>query len=382
MNMLLLSYSDFPLGDASAVRQEAFLNVFKKIGYNPLIVCMNKKSEFMKINEYKENKYISLRYSNFKKINKVKNYFFYKKNLKKIINDFKQQIDLIFVEDIPLPAWFYLKKYCKKNKVTLIHDSVEWYSAAEFRLRYLSYLFISKNIVNRLIIDKSVKVFAISNYLKEHYTKKNISCVRIPVIFDMEKEIEKNISSDKIIYIYAGSPGKKDNLDLILKGFSLLETSELNKIQIQLFGVNDEQAKQLVSECDYNKLRVCLKCFGRVSHAKVLEAYKKANYSILLRNDKMRYAQAGFPTKVVESLMCSTPIITNYTSDLQIYLTDKKNAVIVENYSSSSFSDAVKKSMLISTENQKKMQKNCYQTAIKNFDYNNYVEIIKDFINE
>lgn len=381
INMLLLSYSNFPLEDASAIRQESFLQIFKELGYNPFVVCMNNNADFMKVMKYKDFNYISLRYSSKKIINKLKNYCQYKRNLKKIISKYGDKIKIIFVEDIPLNAWLYVKKICKKNNICLIHDSVEWYSASEFKLRWLSYLFITKNILNKYIVDKKIKVIAISSYLEKYYKNKNISCIKIPVILDIAEKINKRISAKKVRYIYAGSPGKKDNLDIMLKGFAQLKKRELDKLEIQLYGVKDEQVKKLITTDEYSKIIGSLKCFGRVKHEKILKAYETANYSLLLRNDKLRYSKAGFPTKVVESLMCSTPVITNYTSDLNLYLFNKKNSIIVADYSSLSFCKAIKRSMKISRQVQRKMQDECHKTAVKFFDYRNYIEKIGEFIN-
>ena len=55
-------------------------------------------------------------------------------------------------------------------------------------------------------------------------------------------------------------------------------------------------------------------------------------FDVLLRYSDLRYTKAGFPTKVVESLASATPVITNITSDLEMYLKDGENSVISEGY--------------------------------------------------
>ena len=60
----------------------------------------------------------------------LENYFRFKQRLKKFITQHynENKIDAILVGGIPLNALFFIKRFAKKNRINLIHNSVEWYS--------------------------------------------------------------------------------------------------------------------------------------------------------------------------------------------------------------------------------------------------------------
>ena len=384
MNLLIISYSDFPNGDAGAVRQEAIAKLFDDLGYNVYVVAMGKNEEnIYEIKKYKQIQYTSIRKKSSTKIGKIINYFGYNSRLKKFINKkSKIKFDSILLVDAPIGTWRYLKRYCKKNKINLLHDCVEWYSPEQFKLGKWDVFYRKKDYINKYLIDKSVKVLAISTYLEEYFSNKGIKTIRIPVIMDTEELKVQKQDTQKINYMYAGSPGKKDYLTTILKGFCLLNEEELNKINILIYGINDKQINEYISEIEYNKIKSCMVCFGKVDRKVIIEAYKTAAYTILMRDENLRYAKAGFPTKVVESLVFSTPIITNLTSDLKLYLKNKYNSFVVENLSEENFAKAIKESLEIKNEERIEMKNNARITAEENFDYRNYIEKMQVFMEE
>lgn len=93
-----------------------------------------------------------------------------------------------------------------------------------------------------------------------------------------------------------------------------------------------------------------MEAYGRISRTEVLEDIKCLTFSILLREENLRYAKAGFPTKVVESLFCKTPVICNISSDLAKYLNDGENSMIVETCSSEGLAQVLRKTSAYFTE--------------------------------
>ena len=223
---------------------------------------------------------------------------------------------------------------------------------------------------NRRWIDKSVSVVAISSYLQKHFESRGIDTVRIPVILDIQNTAcEKRTCEDKTVFVYAGAPGKKDYLKTIIKGFALIPP----------------ELKGLIQSCDadlqdLNIIAENIKCLGRVAREKVLENLSEADFTVLLRSEEQRYAKAGFPTKVVESLAIATPVISNLTSDLGMYLRDGNNAMIVSDCSPEAFADSIKRALMLSFEERRSMQRNARQTAEEHFDHRQYEEILKRFI--
>ena len=89
---------------------------------------------------------------------------------------------------------------------------------------------------------------------------------------------------------------------------------------------------------------------------------KESTWSIILRDDNA-VVKAGFPTKLVESISCGTPVIANSFSNVLEYL-DERNSLIVNDLSY--FSAIIKEA--------------CSKKVVPNhelFDYHRYTEEIK-----
>lgn len=71
---------------------------------------------------------------------------------------------------------------------------------------------------------------------------------------------------------------------------------------------------------------------------------------MLIRDENLRYAKAGFPTKIVESLACGTPPLCNYSSDLELYLKDRQNSIIANGHTAKDVCEAVKNALCIVKE--------------------------------
>jgi len=121
-------------------------------------------------------------------------------------------------------------------------------------------------------------------------------------------------------------------------------------------------------------------CHGRIPYEQVKEKIAEADFTVLLR-PQMRYANAGFPTKVGESMACGTPVICNVTSDLGRYVEDGVNGIICENETKEACAEALKKALALSNEQIKQMRENAVNTARESFDYNAYINRVGDFLN-
>lgn len=371
MRALFCSYYRFPNGDAGATRQEMLSYILNKLGYDVTVAAMG---EYTKKPVQHSNgiKYISFRSKNNDKISKLKNYLLYKKKLKDYL--YKNKFDVILVVDIPFNALLYIKKYAKKNGVPVIHDSVEWYSREEFKCGIFDISFIRKNILNRFLIGKSFSVIAISQYLKNHFEKRCKKAVRIPFVLNCnEIEYVKKPAHDKIVLMYAGNPGKKDLIEPVFEALNMLDNTEREKIEFRIIGINGLPSSNIPD---------CVKFYGRLPRADVLKHYAQADFTVLLRQADLRYAKAGFPTKVTESLSYATPVITNYTSDLELYLKNEENALISKSHNAKDIYEVLKKAVDCDKTTLEEMYKNAYNTAKEYLDYNCFCDELKYLLEE
>jgi glycosyltransferase involved in cell wall biosynthesis len=82
----------------------------------------------------------------------------------------------------------------------------------------------------------------------------------------------------------------------------------------------------------------------------------------------------------VESLAAGLPVIANLTSDLDKYLRDRFNGLIVRDCSISSLIDVLNYAINIDKCQIRMMHKNAYETAVHNFDFRLFSNDFSTFI--
>lgn len=378
MKIILCSYFKFPKGDAGAIRHEKFAYMLHELNHEVLVVGLGAHCEF-DIKDFNGVKYTSLREKNRSIYGKIKSRCGYWERLKRLIENYKP--DVIIMDDLRPIVTHDLKRYCAKKKIKLVHDSVEWYSPEQFKLGALDLACINKNIVNRVLIDKSMNVISISSYLHNYYTRKKIKSVQIPIVLAEKDYCEKKMIGAEVQFMYAGQPGKKDNLHMVIEAFYLLNQYEKKNCKLHIVGCTKEQVISSGVSIKYiEKLGEQLQFYGRIPHEKVLEMLVIMDFTLLMRSPELRYAKAGFPTKVAESLSRSTPVISNITSDLALYLIDGYNALVVEEYSVNSLKKALERSLKLDVNKRAVLCKNALHVAKNKLDYKHFIDQLKNVL--
>lgn len=377
---LFVTWDGYPNGDAGAVRTHAFAKMLQSLGYEPTVAGMGATTQF----EFRREdgvSYISFRLSSSDIVSRIKGRLQFHKHLKRMLFNGDNLWDVIIVSSVPKKTLDFLKQYAKNNSIPLLHDSVEWYSPEQFSIGRFHPTYIAKDIWNRKHIDKSVRVIAISSYLQKHFQSRGIMTTRIPVIMDINQtNHNKKIDSQKVVFAYAGSPGKKDYLDVVIEGFAGVQSDVA--YELRMIGVTKEQLITLcgVDPVCVEKLGSKLHCMGRISRTQVLEELSRADFTVLMRSQEQRYAKAGFPTKFVESLATATPVIANATSDLEMYLKNSENGYIVPDGTSDALAQVLSQALTLSYEERCKMQQSARKTAEIYFDYQRYLDDMELFI--
>lgn len=381
---IIITADKYPNGDAGAVREHAFALILKKLGYTPVVIGMGPSSDF-KEKTYDGISYYSLRYKSANVFFRVLGRLNFKKNSKKILRKFnRNKIKGILYVSGTLSTFKYITKFASKNGIALYHDSVEWYSPEQFANGEKNKTLKRKNKLNSELLNDKWNVIAISSYLEEHFKKQCKSVVRIPVIMDMssiEARTERASVNEKVKFVYAGAPGKKDYLKDLIEGFSLLSPDLIDKLELNIIGVTKTQ---LIEICDVSPKAIeilgsALISHGRVPREQAVEWVRSADFTLLLRDENLRYAKAGFPTKIVESLACGTPPLCNYSSDLHMYLEDGKNAFIIDGHTAQDVCNTIVRILSLNNTSLELIRKNARMTAELHFDYKKYESACSEF---
>lgn len=380
---VIVTENSYPEGDAGAVRQHAFAKILKQLGYDVLVIGYGKNFD-NKICKYDGVNFISFRPNQENIISRIICRVKFGTKVYRYIKQHYNFLDVLMVVDIMPQSFKKIEKLKRIYNCVLIHDSVEWYSPEEFKNGKFNLAYIRKDYTNKKAINNLWNVIAISSFLEEYFKQRNNNVKRIPVIMDIKKitpRLKCIENSEKFIFVYAGAPGKKDYLKEIIEGFSFLSLEQRKIVEVNIIGVNEDQ---LVKSCDVsidliNSIKDCLKIYGRISRDETLELVKRADYSLLIRDESLRYSKAGFPTKIVESLACGTPPLCNLTSDLGLYLKNEENSIIALGHTSKDVYKAIIHAISITDINKRNfMRESARKLAEDSFHYSRYVSSLKE----
>lgn len=276
----------------------------------------------------------------------------------------EKQVTTVIAYNYPAIGLCKLISWCHKHGVKCYADSTEWY-VAQGNLIFRVIKTLDTEWRMRLLHRKMDGVIAISDYLYGYY-KDKVHTVKIPPTIDAQDDkwnvqpIERE--SDKTVFVYAGSPtSQKERLDLILEAAASVPAR--CGIELRVIGITKEQYEFIYGAKAPEGYVIFL---GRISHKEVIREVTSADWSIIIR-DNNKVVQAGFPTKVVESISCGTPVIANDFSNIKDYL-DESNSILCSQ-------DSIVAAMEKACENR--------EVAVKRdlFDYHRYSDELCSLLN-
>lgn len=289
-------------------------------------------------------------------------------------------VDTIIVYNSNSYFLYKLFKYCKKKNIKLIADCTEYYEGAHLPGGKYGIANLDNNIRIKIIYPKISNLILISSYLKDYYVNRNCKVIIVPPLIDLNEDKWKVKISNNTDYplsiIYAGDPGKKDAILQIINALSIVNKNEIN-FKFNIIGVSYNK----ISNQFFNgkKIPNYICPLGRVPMEKVPEFYSQNSYSILIRENK-RYANAGFPTKFVESFASGVPVIANLTSDLKLYLQEGKTGFILKDNSTEELITCLLKILDMHKCTYGDMVHNVHKISEDCFDFHNFIKLLNDYL--
>ena len=280
----------------------------------------------------------------------------------------------------------HLLKLAEKLQIPYIVEQCEWYDYTTFKYGKLN-PYYREHI--RMIEKKNRKVsgiIAISRLFEQHYSFQGVPTIRIPTILDVKNtryRIKRNdITSDDVYHIaFAGSLGKgKEKMEPVFKALIKIKKSKRSNV-FDIFGPSE---KDLLINIDgdnnlWNQVKQYINVHGRIPQTKVENAVRSADFTIFTRPIR-RSSNAGFPTKVAESMAVGTPVITNDTGDISLYLKNGVNGFLLGNGTEAEILNVFETLISFDSEQYICMRKNARNTAECNFSYSSYIEEMNSFL--
>ena len=239
----------------------------------------------------------------------------------------KLQPQIVIAYNYPAFALNRILGFCKKNGIKCISDVTEWYEP-NGNLIHKAIKLVDVEFRMKHVLFNMDGIIAISRFLDEIY-KTRVPTILIPPTIDCSDEkwqVIADKTADRTTFVYAGSPSaRKEKLDMIVD--AVQETAKHYPVQLNVIGINEQQFAEMYSrqKTEYDSVRF----YGRVDHKKVIELVTNADWAVIIR-ENTRMVKAGFPTKLVESISCGTPVIVNPFSNICDYLDDSNSLIVRE----------------------------------------------------
>lgn len=376
----ILYIGGFELPDKNAAAQRVLANamLFREIGYDVTFIGISKRED-SRVNHFIAEGDNICGFKNYyiKYPTSVKDWLVYLTTVKHITSTFENK-DIIIAYNYPSISLFKLHIWCKNNNKILISDCTEWYQTD---LSFLGLIKRTDTFLRMKIIQPRLSgLIAISEYLHLFYSSKMKNVIQLPPLVDKSNNKWSIISSNNprlqsrdIKLIYAGSigAGRKDKLSIVLDSLSILK--EKNYIfSFRVIGVSLEEYISNLHGSIPENIKNDVYFLGRINHVEALSEVAKSDYQIFFRENNLTN-KAGFPTKFVESISCGTAVISNSSSNISDYVVNNKNGFIIDISNNESISDSL--SHIFSSKVYPQVE-SCI------FDYHNYLENVKEFINK
>lgn len=269
-----------------------------------------------------------------------------------------------------------LLPWCRRNRVPLFFDAVEWYEP-EHRRGYLTSPY-QWNIewAMRHLIPKTDGVIAISSYLADYYRKRGLPVAIVPPTTSAIAPGDWQPDS-RLRLCYAGHPGHKDDLEAVLKAVAGL-AEQGAPIHLTVAGPSREQVLRMVGASPQIE-RPWLHAAGMLDYAEVRRLVGSMDFSILARQP-CRTSHAGFPTKFVESFACGTPVIANHTSDLHLHLRDGETGLVCADPDVESIASALRRALALDEQAKRQMRAACLAHAQARFHPAVHAQALRGFV--
>lgn len=318
-SILYLGGFEMPDKNAAALRVLSNANLLREMGYKVSFIGISKniKSTPKIVNGFKS---CSVPYPNgifawiyhifiFIKFSKILSY----------------KPDYVVLYNFPAIASFRILIKCHKSGIKVVHDITEWESNNRWTPTD-----IMRKIDIKLRMEYCIKrmdgVIAISRYLYDYYSNYTNTILVPPTVDINDIKFKRNrrlIANHPIRLVYAGNIGRgnKEKLDYIVNC-----VSKMNSMKLTIVGFTLQQYKKIYGEPLEDLCNIEFR--GFVPHQDAIKIILSSDFHMIIRENSLKN-MAGFPSKLVESMSCCTPVIATNFSNICDYITNGKNGFIV-----------------------------------------------------
>lgn len=229
------------------------------------------------------------------------------------------------------PALFAnrLRRLGKTMGFCAMLDSTEWYDNSHLPGGPFGPVALENTARMRLAYCGFDDVICISRFLEARYNNRNV--INIPPLTQVLAAVpDAHPHTSPVSVLYAGNLGRKDKLASFIQALPRIQMRLGRPVRLRIAGMDQAALISVLGQSgDIAAALSHVDCLGRLTPDAVKAEYLGCHFSVIVREDK-RYAWAGFPTKVPESLGYACPVIANRVGDIGHILTDGHDAILAD----------------------------------------------------
>lgn len=269
--------------------------------------------------------------------------------------------------------------YCKKHGITVILERVDWFERDHYaNPLYRMFVYPVWEYYRNHFDRRADGIITISSYLQAFYSEQGANTIRIPPIVSQNWENRQIQRHDTVVrLVYAGSlDGDKDLILPVVEALLRINADKI-RIRLDLVGISEEQISRKMGEHSWEPLGII--CHGRKDHEATLDIVGKADFGILLRQNK-RYAKAGFSTKFAECMSLGVAMICTRVGGADSLIEPNENGILLPDNTAETVYQALVSLLDLPDEKIVSMKKKAYDTAYSNFRPGIYCEEMTAFL--
>ena len=231
----------FPFGDAGANRIFALAKALRDGGWRPVVVSRGKPraEDWLGGSRHAID---GIEYVSYTDIPAV-SFFARLRRPEKALDAEAGEGGLDAVLVYASTSWLFvpgLIRYCRKKRLPLLADVVEWYEPSQYRYGLLDWHYFLFAFSFRFYFRRIRSMTVISRLLESYFGRRGCRAVRIPALVDCEAARHtESPRAGRLRLLYAGVPGRKDSMAEALKGMLLLTDEELGSVAFDLLGPDE-----------------------------------------------------------------------------------------------------------------------------------------------
>ena len=261
-------------------------------------------------------------------------------------------------------------KYAKMYKIKCAACVVEWYSDDYFGNKERERKKYCKTFYN--LFEQYDLLFPISTLIEKHFIERGARVYRLPILCDTEEYLIKEKKFEKKLIFYPANGKMKDALNDMLKSFSLLSRTILERVEIHITGVSMERIKEVLSGEEFERIKKSLRIHKWMTYNELSNLYNVAHY-LLLAREINQMTLANFPSKVPE-VMCYgvVPIVSKVGDYTELLLHNGVNSFVFDGCKPEDIASTLEHAVLLEEEDYRKLSSNALASVKNQLDYRNW----------